>query len=208
MTSGNPITRSARRNLLLAEIRESFAMALGSIAAHKLRSGLTLLGVLVGVFSIVLVMTVLRVLQSNIESKLNVLGANSFSIQRTPAIQVEGRPGHRRAMPAEGIRVSDGQGDRGPRDAGQERGDHLWAFTRGGDLPLGQNQPRISLMGVTLGSFQTLNWSIADGRAINETDSLNARDVCVIGASIAKKAVSARRGAGREDQGGRRRLHA
>ena len=33
-------------------------MALASIGAHKLRSSLTLLGVLVGVFSIVLVMTV------------------------------------------------------------------------------------------------------------------------------------------------------
>jgi putative ABC transport system permease protein len=76
--------RVARRNLLVAEWREAFGMALSSIGAHKLRSGLTLLGVLVGVFSIVVVMTALRVLQSNIESKLNVLGANSFSIQRFP----------------------------------------------------------------------------------------------------------------------------
>ena len=45
---------------LLAELRESFLMALDAIATHKLRSGLTLLGVMVGVFSIILVMTAMR----------------------------------------------------------------------------------------------------------------------------------------------------
>jgi len=38
--------------LLLAEIRESFSMAMNALTAHKLRSALTLLGVLIGVFSI------------------------------------------------------------------------------------------------------------------------------------------------------------
>jgi putative ABC transport system permease protein len=49
------------------EARESATMAMGAIAAHKLRSALTLLGVLVGVFSIIVVMTAMRVMQSNIE---------------------------------------------------------------------------------------------------------------------------------------------
>jgi putative ABC transport system permease protein len=188
MTSGTPFHRSARRNLLLAEIRESFTMALGSIAAHKLRSGLTLLGVLVGVFSIVLVMTVLRVLQSNIESKLNVLGANSFSIQRTPAIQVEGRPGAstRYARRKEFVyRMAKAIEDRAT--LAKSVGITCGAYSGEVISRWGKTNPGISLMGVTLGSFQTLNWSIADGRAINETDSLNARDVCVIGASVAKK---------------------
>ena len=48
-------------------MRESFPMAMGAIAAHKLRSALTLLGVLVGVFSIIVVMTAMRVMQSNID---------------------------------------------------------------------------------------------------------------------------------------------
>ncbi len=40
-----------------AELWESFFMAMQALAAHKLRSALTLLGVMVGVFSIILVMT-------------------------------------------------------------------------------------------------------------------------------------------------------
>ena len=63
-----------RGALLFAELRESVAMAMHAIAAHKLRSALTLLGVLIGVFSIIVVMTALRVMQSDIENELSQLG--------------------------------------------------------------------------------------------------------------------------------------
>ena len=57
-----------------AEVTESFLMAMGALAAHKLRSLLTLLGVLVGVFSIIVVMTAMRVMQNDIEKELSRLG--------------------------------------------------------------------------------------------------------------------------------------
>ena len=59
-------------------------MALTAIAAHKLRSALTLLGVLVGVFSIIVVMTAMRVLQSNIERELSSLGSETFMVRKWP----------------------------------------------------------------------------------------------------------------------------
>src|ERR1700743_2027698 len=69
---------------LLSEFRESFTMATGAIVAHKLRSALTLLGVLVGVFSIIVVMTAMRVMQSNIERQLSSLGTDTFQISKWP----------------------------------------------------------------------------------------------------------------------------
>ena len=69
-----------------AELKESFLMALGALMAHKLRSALTLLGVLVGVFSIIAVMTAMRVLQRNIETELSELGSHTFAIQKGPSI--------------------------------------------------------------------------------------------------------------------------
>src|SRR5580658_4469034 len=68
----------------ISELRESLTMALGAITAHKLRSALTLLGVLVGVFSIILVMTAMRVMQSNIERELSALGSETFMIKKWP----------------------------------------------------------------------------------------------------------------------------
>ena len=69
---------------IFTEARESGAMALGAIAAHKLRSALTLLGVLVGVFSIIVVMTAMRVMQANIERQLSSLGSNTFMVRKFP----------------------------------------------------------------------------------------------------------------------------
>jgi putative ABC transport system permease protein len=68
--------------ILLAEFRESFRMALSAVAAHKLRSALTLLGVLVGVFSIIVVMTALRVMQSTVEAELSSLGDQTFRVRK------------------------------------------------------------------------------------------------------------------------------
>src|SRR5258706_10126854 len=76
-----------------AELRESFLMALDAIATHKLRSGLTLLGVLVGVFSIILVMTAMRAMQNNIEKELGSLGSKTFMIQKMPGAFFEGPQG-------------------------------------------------------------------------------------------------------------------
>ena len=65
---------------------ETLRLALSSLAANKLRSGLTMLGIAVGVFSVIGVMTVISGLRSNIETGLNVLGANSFQFSKYPAI--------------------------------------------------------------------------------------------------------------------------
>src|SRR6188768_3866518 len=78
---------------LFIELRESAGLALFSIAAHKLRSGLTLLGVLVGVFSIILVMTAMRAMQNNIEKELGQLGSKTFAIQRMPGAYFGGPEG-------------------------------------------------------------------------------------------------------------------
>lgn len=51
---------------------------------------MTLLGVIIGVFSIISVMTAINVLQKSVESNLNILGTNTFYIQKYPAIQVGG----------------------------------------------------------------------------------------------------------------------
>ena len=79
--------------MLRAEIKESFLMAMNALTSHKLRSALTLLGVLVGVFSIIVVMTAMRVLQRNIESELSGLGSNTFAVQKWPGVYFGGREG-------------------------------------------------------------------------------------------------------------------
>jgi putative ABC transport system permease protein len=63
---------------------ESFRMALAAIGAHKLRSSLTLVGIIAGVAAIISVMTGVSVVQSQMEAELSILGTRTFQIQKFP----------------------------------------------------------------------------------------------------------------------------
>ena len=78
-------------------LKESFWMAIEAIKQNKLRSTLTLLGISIGVFSVIGVMTAIRTLESSVESGLNVFAANTFVIQKYPEISFgEERRKHRK----------------------------------------------------------------------------------------------------------------
>src|SRR5437764_14608756 len=66
---------------------DDLGLALDSLASHKLRSGLTLLGIIIGVFTVVAMMGLLNGLRKSIDKQLGELGANVFQIQRWPAVQ-------------------------------------------------------------------------------------------------------------------------
>ena len=70
------------------ELKEGLMMAVEAIRDNKLRSILTLLGIVIGVFSVIGVMTALRTLESSINEGLNIFGSNTFLIQEMPAIQI------------------------------------------------------------------------------------------------------------------------
>ena len=91
----------------ISELTESFRMAMGALATHKLRSGLTLLGVLVGVFSIILVMTAMRAMKNNIEKELGSLGSKSFAIQRMPGAYFGGPEGFMKFLRRKAVSFSE-----------------------------------------------------------------------------------------------------
>src|SRR5438876_8307412 len=97
-----------RTIIFLAELRESFAMAMSALAAHKLRSALTLLGVLVGVFSIIVVMTAMRVMQSDIEKRISRLGSQSFMVRKWPGIYFGGPEGFEKYWRRKDITLAQG----------------------------------------------------------------------------------------------------
>ena len=66
-------------------MRENLPMALEAVRANKLRSALTLVGIVAGVASIIAVMTGISVLQSTIEHEMSVLGNQTFQVQKWPA---------------------------------------------------------------------------------------------------------------------------
>jgi putative ABC transport system permease protein len=175
-----------RTNILLAELRESFFMAMGALAAHKLRSALTLVGVLVGVFSIIIVMTAMRAMQSDIEQQMSQLGSQTFMVQKWPAIYFGGPDGFEKYWRRKDITLAQGLElqDRATlaRSVGLET--TFW----GGEVEtrFKKTAPNVQLFGETPGSFQARNWILGEGRLLMDMDVDNARDVCVLGAGLAK----------------------
>ena len=95
---------------IFTEARESCTMALTAIAAHKLRSALTLLGVMVGVFSIIVVMTAMRVMQNNIERQLTMLGSDTFMVRKWPGTFIGVSPGdYEKYWRRKNVTMSDGK---------------------------------------------------------------------------------------------------
>src|SRR5438552_15964829 len=63
-------------------------LALGALSGHKLRSGLTLLGIVIGVFTVVSMMALLNGLHKSIDKQMGALGADVCQLPRWPAVQV------------------------------------------------------------------------------------------------------------------------
>src|ERR1051325_8516296 len=64
---------------------EVIKMAAASLGANKLRSALTMLGITIGVFSVISVMTAIGALQYSIENGISFLGSNIFQFAKYPA---------------------------------------------------------------------------------------------------------------------------
>src|ERR1700722_17962757 len=171
--------------LFLEELRESLTMALGAITAHKLRSALTLLGVLVGVFSIILVMTAMRVMQSNIERELSALGSNTFMVRKLPnaffGFSGDLEKYRRRKDITMATAKKLAEKTTLPVSIGLESS--FWS----GEIKTRYktSAPTVKLYGETPGSFPAHNWTLGEGRLVLDADVDSARKVCVLGYGLA-----------------------
>ncbi|MBI4466730.1 MAG: ABC transporter permease [Acidobacteria bacterium] len=65
---------------------EAFRLALASLATHKLRSVLTLLGLIIAVASLMLVMTLVQGANTYVQEKIANLGTNVFEVAKVPLV--------------------------------------------------------------------------------------------------------------------------
>ena len=65
-------------------IRDNLELCVNSLRAHKLRTSLTMLGLTMGVATLITVMTIVQGANHYVESKIATLGADVFQIARTP----------------------------------------------------------------------------------------------------------------------------
>jgi putative ABC transport system permease protein len=167
------------------ELHESFRMAMQALAAHKLRSALTLLGVTVGVFSIIVVMTAMRVLQSNVEKEMGQLGTRTFGVTKFPPMFVRTREGWEKYWRRKNITWAQIESLREKATLAEHIAvetyfSHDMVSSRFVDMEV-----EVSMMGVSPESFGAKNWVVEEGRAIIRSDLDSARSVCVMGHTLA-----------------------
>ncbi len=83
------MNKNKKKSHLKNTIKESFRMSLEAIKDNKLRSILTLIGIAIGVFSVVGVMTAIKTLENHVNSQLDILGRNKFWVMKEPALSFQ-----------------------------------------------------------------------------------------------------------------------
>jgi putative ABC transport system permease protein len=80
--------KGARR--ALAELQESFRIALSALASHRLRSSLTTLGIVIGVTTVIAIVAIIQGLNTSFAAQIQTLGAHSLFVDKWPWIDVSG----------------------------------------------------------------------------------------------------------------------
>ena len=155
-------------------------MALEAIRDNKLRSMLTLLGITIGVFSVIGVMTAIRTLESSVASGLNVFGTNTFNISKRPAIQFgHGGRWKYRNRPNITYELYEDLKERAEIPLHVSAYDSKWGATvKYKDKQATKN---IEVGGADEFTVRTLNTNISDGRNFNRDDILHMRRSAIIG---------------------------
>ena len=161
-------------------------MAMGALTAHKLRSALTLVGVLVGVFSIIVVMTAMRVLQHDVETEMSELGTQTFMINKWPGVYFGGHEGLEKYWRRKNITLA--QGYQLEEKATLALNVGLETTFWGGQVETRykKTSPDVQLFGETPGSFAARNWLPDEGRLLVDVDVDGGREVCVLGHALSK----------------------
>jgi len=168
-------------------IKESFFSALNSIRANKLRASLTLLGIVIGVFSIIGVMTLLDALQKGIDSGLSQLGTSTFQVQKWPATFVSGPGKWRKYEKRKPITIDEGYRLKElavlPKYVGLED----WSGGKTVKYGSEQTNPNFQMGGVTTEFLPANNHTLSEGRFFTEEEVKSTRNIAVVGMEVVDK---------------------
>ena len=163
---------------------EAASIALASILSHKLRSFLTLLGVIIGVAVVTAVATVIEGANVYIKEKIATLGSGVFTVQKAslgsfgdfqkfieafrknPDLTVDDLTALR-----ESVTLAD---EIGAQDGGSKQVKYR-----------NMSLDSVGVQGVTPNTFVLSNVEVAQGRFISDFDEADRKNVCFIGSDVA-----------------------
>ena len=185
-SSGAPVRpavakRSFRNNLIA--FSETFKLALDALRAHKLRSFLTLLGVILAVLTLVAVMSVVSGLNFYVADRVANLGANTYVVDRFGIITSndEWVKAQRRPL----LTLDEYQFLHDNMKLAERVAATGWVTKdlRYGNMLL----ENTNVMGASSDYAELRNIGLHSGRYITEADDLHHSPICFIGNDVVKK---------------------
>jgi len=162
---------------------ETMKLALDSLRAHKLRSFLTLLGVILAVTTLVSVMSVIEGLNFYIADRVANLGANVLVIDRFGIITSEDQWVKAQKRPMITLEDFERFKESAKLPKTMTGYDRINAQTRNGD----QIMENTAIVGVTANYAGLRGLNIANGRFLTQADDDHRSEVAFIGADLAQK---------------------
>ncbi len=175
------------------ETWESLLIALRSLGTNRLRSGLTMLGIIIGIVTVTAMITVINGLENAMDNSLAMLGTNAIYVEKTSWFTEPGERARHRSRP-------DLRADLAERI--RERSEYAVAVA-----PLAQTGRPIryrdrALYGVFIqGSTPEIasvdDVELLEGRWYNDLDNLVGRSVVVIGHAVNESLFPSERAIGK-----------
>lgn len=165
-------------------IAESFNFAFSSLRQNKLRTFLSLIGITIGIMTIIGVFSAVDTLRNNLQSSVDKLGSNTIYIQKWPW-QFGGDYAWWKYMnrPVPNLRDFEKVRQR-MRNA---EGVSFMAYAGDRTVKFGNNTVEgAQVTAVTHDYYKTWNFDLDDGRYFSEAESKNGSAVVLLGHSIAE----------------------
>ena len=168
--------------------RESVRMALDTLRANKLRSGLTILGIVIGVMTVIAISSVINGLNASVSRMVASMGTNVLWVFRFPVIGV--RPTAemlaRKQLTYDDM-LAIGQLPHVVASSASLRYQNFQFNAGSATGKYGQKKvDNLSLEGDTVSSQQVYDWDIHEGRYFTENEQERAADVVVLGHDTAE----------------------
>jgi putative ABC transport system permease protein len=171
-------------------IFESIRISFRALAANKLRSGLTMLGIIIGVAAVVALMSIGRGATRSITSRVEGLGSNLISVSSARVVRQAGVGAQSTAL-----YYSDYQAI--AQDTNNVVGISP-TYESSAQVAYGANQSQFSVTGVTPEFASVQAYTIAQGRFITNGDNAAESRVVVLGSQAATDLFSGLNPMGRD----------
>ena len=166
---------------------EALKMAIAAVKAHKLRSFLTMVGIIAGVASIISVMTGISVVQTAIEKEISVLGTQTFQVQKQAAAGAISEEEMRKIQQRRPTTIEHANAIRKNVPSVDLVGPELWGYNHIASYKDRKTNPDLMICGGTPEYPPNNTHYVEFGRNLSHEDVKVARNVVLLGYEVARE---------------------